>query len=178
MERFHKLWAGSKKKLFRLQTFNQYIVDGEKEFVKKAAAGKWGEIYKSPESIEWFSMLESKRRQKVRNINVQVIDLPLSNYLKYEVGYMLKSEEFGRESFFVERKDAAELIEGVPDYWMFDAKKVLRPKYDKRGKYLGKYIEVTNPKSIKRHAELERHLLKKALPLRKFLKKHKITVKY
>jgi hypothetical protein len=178
MDTFNRLWNSSKTELFRLQMLNEYRVEGERGFVEKAAQGSMKEIFDEPSSIEWFSMLKDKQAKGVKNINLQVIDLPFTDYIRYEAAYMLKSEEFGRESFFVERKEVADLVSGFEDYWMFDRKSVLLMKYDKDGRYLSKDVEVGDPSKVKRYVELEDKLLKIALPLRTFLKKNGITIDY
>lgn len=175
MSRFDDLWNGSKSELFRLQMLSEYIVEEEKGDLELAKQGKFEEIY--VKAAGWFGMLKEKEGQMVKNINLQVVDLPLSDYLVFEAGFMLKSEEFGRETFFVKREGVLELISGFEDFWMFDNRTVLVMKYDK-GVYLHKDVEVDNPEDVERYVELKEKLMKLALPLGEFLKVNNIEVKY
>jgi hypothetical protein len=173
--RFEDLWNSCKSELFRLQLLNEYIVEEEKGDLDLAREGKWDEIYRKSEG--WFGMLKQKRKEGVRNINLQVVDIPFTEYTRMEAGFMMKSEEFGRESFFVERKEVSAMVGDFEDYWMFDRKTVLVMKYDK-GRYLGSDVEISDPETVRKYVELEENLLKKTMPLRKFLAAKGMEVKY
>lgn len=111
----------------------------------------------------------------MRIIDLQVLDLPMSDYLKFgiEMGSSI-AEQYGQRFLFVERDKVANLIARFQDYWLFDNKAVIPMNYDPRGRFINKGTAITEPISLSKYIYLKTDLIKRGIPMHEFLKNHKI----
>lgn len=168
-KKFDEWCIGSKKEIFRLQLLNTYDVESSKKSFEDYRRGKPINIDEIPGYKDWLSRIETKKKQGVRVINMQVVDLPLNDYTRYAVEVILPiNERAGQESYFIERSKAADTVSGFQDFWMFDSEKVLLMDYDKNGRFLGGRV-LTDTLSIARYVKLKHSLSKIAAPMKEFL---------
>jgi hypothetical protein len=176
---FDSWWIASKSEIFRLQLLNEYHVEEEEKFFNEYKKGKQVNLQNDINTIEWLKKLKNKKVEGVRNINLMVIDLPLSDYLKFSVNtYLLDQKRYGRESFFIEREKVAEIVRGVQDYWLFDNEKLLLMNYDNGGHFLSASEPMTDMAIVSRYIRLKEAMLTKAMPMEKFLPINGISIKH
>lgn len=168
-KKFDEWWTGSKKEIFRLQLLDTYDVESSKKSFEDYRQGKPINTDEIPGYKDWFSRIETKKKQGVKVINLQVVTLPLNDYTRYAVEAILPiNSRAGQESYFVERANVANKVSGFQDFWMFDSEKVLLMDYDKKGRFLGGRI-LTDPPSIAKYRGLKSGLSKVAVPMKEFL---------
>ena len=159
---FERLWNNSEKNIFRLELLNQYIVEDENEEFENFKQGK--ETEDSKEFTEFLEEVKQKVNAGIAIEHVHVVDLPFTDYLKFETKGHLKMQEQGAKFYMVERKDVD--VEGFTDFWMFDDKVVLPMKYDRDGKFLGEGEMVIE---VEKFVSLKNNLLEKSRPLNEFV---------
>ena len=176
---FDSWWIASKSEIFRLQLLNEYHVEEEEKVFNEYKEGKQVNLQNDINTIEWLKKLKNKKVEGVRNINLMVIDLPLSDYLKFSVNtYLLDQKRYGRESFFIEREKVAEIVRGVQDYWLFDNEKLLLMNYDNGGHFLSASEPMADMAIVSRYIRLKEAMLTKAMPMEKFLPINGISIKH
>lgn len=172
---FDYFWNEAKVDIFRLQLLDTYLVESEKENFDKYNRGEY--VEDSQTFIEWKNQIKEKSSQGVHIINMAVVTLPLSQYKKFGIATaLLQTLKLGQESFYVEREKVSNEIKGFEDYWMFDRKVVIKMKYDEYGHFLKMEDAISNAGEVKRYVILRDSLLKKALPLLKFLEVNNIQI--
>lgn len=169
---FNKFWENSEKQIFRLETLNEYKVEEEKTSFEAYQNNK---IIKNENFDEWLELIENTTKKGIDIYRVHVIDLPLTDYIRYEIecGYLL-SQKKGERFLLVERKKVQEIIQGFDDFWLFDDSQGFTIKYDNLGNFLGFGDPITE-EEISKYIELRDKITKMSIPLDEFLKIHSIT---
>ncbi len=118
-----------------------------------------------------------KRGESVRIINMQVVDLPLNDYIKFGIKYYLNiTSKSGQETFFIERKNVNELVRVFKDYWMFDSKRIIPMNYKEYGTYISMGDPVIMDSVVNKYSELNDKLLDRAMPMSDFLDVNRINL--
>jgi ERCC4-type nuclease len=168
-------WAQAKQEIFRLQLLNTYNVPQEETQFRNYMNGI--PVVLDSDTKEWLSSLNAKRKAGIRNLNIIVTDLPLSDYLKFAINvYYIDQQKAGRETLLVNRKNVDTLVSSAKDYWMFDSKKVLPVSYDAEGRFLSIEKGLVNPADITKAVRLRDELLRVAKPIDEFLKENSIDI--
>jgi hypothetical protein len=162
----------AKIEVFRLETLNTYLVDGEKKEFEDFRNG----IFKrenDSSTIAWLEQLERRCAEGTRFIGIHVIDLPLSDYLRFEIetNYEL-IEEKGQRIFMLERSKTGIESRLLKDFWMFNEDTVVEVNYDREGRWLSFGKLITDKKAVEGYLHIRDQLLSKALPLDKFMRLH------
>lgn len=167
-----RLWDRSKSEIFRLQLLNAYWEDTKTDAFGEFMQGIPPDPMKNSGFKEYREGIAKKKIDGVRIINMQVLDLPISDALKFGIAFLRLSEESGQKSLFVERKNVADLVKGFRDFYMFDSKIVLNVIYDKdvEGRYLGTEKPITDPEEVSAYIKLRDGLVKAAVPMDDFLR--------
>lgn len=165
-DRFEELWDAAKEEIFRLQLLNIYTVKAEEEEFKNFKEGV--SMQMDQELAKWLDTLKIKKAAGVRNINVQVVDLPLTDYLKFEISCYPMQEDVGREIFIIDRKSASALVLEFQDYWMFDRKNIVLMNYDVEGRFKNATFPEIDAIELAGYVRLKDELLKIAKPMREF----------
>lgn len=174
-KKFNELWKESKKEIFRLQLLNTYRVDDEKKLFEDYKKGKDINLSKDGEFNNWLHMIQTKKNQGVRIIDLEIVELPLNRYNLFGIDLFLsKTNKIGQETLYIERKNACKLISGFKDYWMFDSKAIIPMNYNKYGYFLNMDRVIRDKKELAKYIELKNNLLKIAIPMKKFLRNNKI----
>jgi hypothetical protein len=103
---------------------------------------------------------------------VHVVDVPLSEYVRFELVTYTESQEAGEEIRIAERKADPALDYLRRDFWLFDAKTpqpfAALMEYDEQGRYLG--AEVTSdPEAIKACVDAADLAVRYSVPLAAYL---------
>jgi len=128
-----KYFKNFKKYAFRLELLQRYDVEDEKEsFLKFIDSGKVLNI-----NSDWYKLIKESIKRNVVIQRVHVVKLPLSDYIKFEVGIYKKNIKAGEEVSLIDLDQFNKLNLGINfDFWLFDDEIVLKMNYDKNGKFL------------------------------------------
>lgn len=126
---FEELWSDAKEEIFRLELLNTYLVDYEAQAFNKYKKGLEVSGWDIPGFDKWLQDITDKTKDGVKILDLQVLDLPMSEYLKFGIGSAsFFAQDKGEKFMFVERNKVSEIIKGVEDYWLFDSEVVLPMK--------------------------------------------------
>ncbi|MEU1733329.1 DUF6879 family protein [Streptosporangium sp. NPDC020145] len=130
-----ELFASSKRDVFRLETRQAYKVAGEKA---RLAAWKSGAPWPA-DTTPWQERLKLLVPRGVRMRRVHVVELPLTEYLRWEIESYTRNASFGEEIQLIERE---RVPEGVPnvDFWLFDKRTVVLMHYNDDGELIDREL--------------------------------------
>ncbi|MDJ0381587.1 DUF6879 family protein [Streptomyces sp. G-G2] len=124
------------REAFRLETLDDYSKSGGIDAYHQFLAGK-----PQPEEFktaDWINTVSNATRAGKRMYRVHVVARPLTDYLRFELGWgYLRNMTAGEEFFILDITEQENPIPDVPDFWMFDQNMVGAMSYDGEGKYLG-----------------------------------------
>ncbi|WP_340559031.1 DUF6879 family protein [Streptomyces sp. GSL17-111] len=123
---------------FRLETLNDYSRSGNIDAYRAFLAGS-----PQPEDYNaaWIDELRSHTEMGKRVHRVHVLSRPLTEYLRFELGWGYRKNMSGGEEFAIlDITDQPNPLEGVPDFWIFDSAHVAVMHYDSSGGYEGAEI--------------------------------------
>lgn len=147
------LFANHTIEAFRLEILPQYHVAGEWDnFQEYLTSGK---LIADPDLVDYLRAAALKMRDGVKHIRARVVDTPLNDYQRFEIGIgYIPSAALGTEFFFMERANFETMLRNefggnfpAQDFWLFDKKDLAVMHYDEQGRFTGFEI-VTNPKVI------------------------------
>jgi len=165
-------WKNSRKAIFRLEIIPEYNVP---EDVILFENGKQGKFEFDADARKWLHNLKSTKERNVNIQRVRVVPLPFPEYIKYEIEFWKHSIPNGEEIFFLESKEYENIIKNLDfepkDFWLFDDEILIIFHYDETGNFVKEKL-ISNEEMIKKHAELKKELLKRAIPMEEFLKKN------
>ncbi|MEV5527706.1 DUF6879 family protein [Streptomyces prunicolor] len=123
------------REAFRLETLDDYSRSGNVEAYHAFLAGK-----PQPDDYNagWIEELRSHTAKRRRIYRVHILRRPLSDYLRFELGWGYQRNMSGGEEFFIlDITERSNPLENVPDFWFFDSETVAIMNYDGTGKFLG-----------------------------------------
>ena len=123
------------REAFRLETLDDYSKSGNVDAYHAFLAG---EPQPADYNAGWVEELRSHTGAGKRIYRVHVLLRPLSDYLRFELGWGYQKNMSGGEEFFIlDITDRSNPLENVPDFWFFDSESVATMNYDGTGKFLG-----------------------------------------
>ncbi|MFD7066881.1 DUF6879 family protein [Streptomyces sp. NPDC059913] len=135
-EEFERLFKEFQREAFRLETLDDYGKSGGVDAYEAFLAGK-----SQPESFKtsgWVTTVRDATQAGKRMYRVHVLSRPLTEYLRFELGWgYVRNQEVGEEFFILDTTDRPNPLEGVPDFWAFDERTVITMRYDNAGGFLG-----------------------------------------
>ncbi|MEW1550272.1 DUF6879 family protein [Streptomyces tsukubensis] len=132
---FEKLFSDFRREAFRLETLDDYSGSSDAEMIRAFLAGE-----PQPENYnqEWADEVRDNVESGKRMYRVHVLSRPLTDYLRFELGWgYRKNAAAGEEFFILDTTDQPNPLEGVPDFWMFDESSVVSMNYGESGSFLG-----------------------------------------
>ncbi|MFE2926461.1 DUF6879 family protein [Streptomyces goshikiensis] len=132
------LFEAFEREAFRLETLNDYSRSGNVDAYREFQAGR-----PRPEgyNADWVAELSAHTRQGKRIYRVHVLARPLTEYLRFELGWGYRTNTTGGEEFFIlDTTDMPNPIEGVSDFWLFDSAHAAVMNYDDAGAFRGAHI--------------------------------------
>lgn len=170
MEDYWSLWKDASGEIFRLQLLNRYDVEPERQmFDTYQRVGKV-DLSENQGFNNWLGKIKDKLDHGVRVINLNVVDLPLSEYMKFCIAsYLIKRSEIGEEGLLIDRSIVSDIVKGNSDFIMFDRKVALEMLYDNNGRFLGTGRITRDLDTIARYVRLEEQLLRVATPIPLFI---------
>jgi hypothetical protein len=130
-----RLWDASRHEIFRLETLPVYTVPEEEERLAAFLRGETLPV-RTPDTSPWLRRLADTVARGVRLYRVHVVDLPLTDYLRYELASYRSSMAAGMETYIADRDRHPDLAGLTEDFWMFDEQHVAVMRYDPEGRPL------------------------------------------
>jgi hypothetical protein len=148
-EDFDRLFRTFEREAFRLETLDDYSQSGGVDAYRAFLAGEpQPESYKS---AGWVTTVRNATEAGKRMYRVHVVNRPLTDYLRFELGWgYVRNQEAGEEFHILDITEQPNPLADVPDFWMFDESSVVSMRYDDGGKFLGADIEPYAAAWIKR----------------------------
>lgn len=133
---FGKLFKEFQREAFRLETLDDYSKSGGVDAYHAFLAGKpQPEEYKS---AGWVTTVRNATEAGRRMYRVHILSRPLSNYLRFELGWgYIRNQAAGEEFFILDTTEQPNPLQGVPDFWAFDERNVVSMQYGGSGEFLG-----------------------------------------
>ena len=150
-----KYFENFKKYAFRLELLQEYDVEEEKEAIEKFLKSA-----KIEPDKEWINIIKKARRRKAIMQRVRVINLPLTDYLKFEIKAYQFNIASGENIYFIYQEEFDKLNSEINyDFWLFDDKIVLKMNYNNKGKFIG-FVKIKS--DMNRYINLKDKLLSMA----------------
>ncbi|KNE82141.1 MULTISPECIES: DUF6879 family protein [Streptomyces] len=132
---FGELFDTFREEAFRLETLATYNIPRSERNLRAFLAG---EAQPPDYNEEWLSEVRCHTGAGKRVYRVHVLSRPLTDYLRYELGWgYTKNMTAGEEFFILDTTERANPLEGVPDFWFFDSRAAAVMHYDEAGTFLG-----------------------------------------
>ncbi|PZT72117.1 MULTISPECIES: DUF6879 family protein [unclassified Streptomyces] len=169
-DEFGKLFTEFQREAFRLETLDDYSKSGGVDAYHVFLAGRpQPEEYKS---AGWVTTVRDATQAGKRMYRVHILARPLSDYLRFELGWgYLRNQEAGEEFFILDTTEQPNPLEGVPDFWAFDESSVVTMQYGDGGEFLG--AELIPEEQAGEWLERRDAALSNAVPFRDWWEQHK-----
>ncbi|MEU8538519.1 DUF6879 family protein [Streptomyces sp. NPDC048717] len=132
---FENLFSSFRREAFRLETLDDYSGSSDPEMIRAFLAG---EPQPDHYNQEWADEVAGNIGAGKRMYRVHIISRPMTDYLRFELGWgYRKNAKAGEEFFILDITDQPNPLEGVPDFWMFDESSVVSMSYGEGGRFLG-----------------------------------------
>lgn len=167
-EDFDKLFRTFERDAFRLETLDDYSQSGGVDAYRAFLAGEaQPESYKS---AAWVTTVRNATGAGKRMYRVHVVSRPLTDYLRFELGWgYVRNQAAGEEFYILDTTEQPNPLADVPDFWMFDESSVISMRYDDGGKFLGADVEPDPAVWVKRRDAA----LASAVPFPEWWEQHK-----
>ncbi|MEU2791430.1 DUF6879 family protein [Streptomyces sp. NPDC007100] len=138
-DEFGKLFTTFEREAFRLETLDDYSGSSNPEMIRAFLAG---EPQPAEYNQQWVDDVRANTEAGKRMYRVHVVSRPLTDYLRFELGWgYVKNQAAGEEFFILDTTDQENPVSGVPDFWMFDDSQVASMNYVENGKFLGAELQ-------------------------------------
>ncbi|MBB5933765.1 DUF6879 family protein [Streptomyces zagrosensis] len=169
-EDFGNLFKEFQREAFRLETLDDYSKSGGVEAYQAFLAGK--PQPKEYKSAGWVETVRGATQSGKRMYRVHLLSRPLSDYLRFELGWgYVRNQEAGEEFFILDTTDQPNPLEGVPDFWAFDESTVVTMRYGNGGDFLG--AELIPEEQAQEWLERRDSAMSNAAPFRDWWEQHK-----
>ncbi|MDT0446667.1 DUF6879 family protein [Streptomyces johnsoniae] len=120
----------------------------------------------------WVSTVRRAVENDRRMYRVHVLSRPLTDYLRYELGWGYhRNMAAGEEFFILDTTDQPNPLEGVGDFWMYDESTVEVMKYEDDGKYIGS--ETLPSERVPEFVEYRNIAVSRAVPFEEWWEKYR-----
>ncbi|MER5889538.1 DUF6879 family protein [Streptomyces sp. NPDC001941] len=132
---FDGLFETFGREAFRLETLDDYSGSSDPAMIRAFLAG---EPRPADYNQSWADEVRAHVESGRRVYRVHVLTRPLTDYLRFELGWgYAKNQEAGEEFFVLDVTDGPNPVAGVPDFWMFDESRVVSMEYGEGGAFTG-----------------------------------------
>ncbi|MFE6778297.1 DUF6879 family protein [Streptomyces sp. NPDC057702] len=169
---FGKLFEEFEREAFRLETLDDYSKSGGVDAYRAFLAG-------DPQPVEyktagWVATVRDATRGGKRMYRVHILVRPLTDYLRFELGWgYVRNQEAGEEFFVLDATDTPNPLVGVPDFWAFDERTVVTMQYGPGGAFLG--AELVAEEQAQEWLDLRDTAMRHAVPFRDWWERHQPT---
>jgi hypothetical protein len=145
-EELGRLLDGFEHTAYRLELLPAYDEASEAPALASFLAGREPDIY--PGRRGWLERLSRARDAGKVMQRVHVVAEPLSDYLRFEIGWAYsQSQDAGEDIRILAADQAPAAVKEAVDYWLFDSRTLVRMKYDDRGR-LVRLDRATDPDEV------------------------------
>ncbi|WP_030662432.1 DUF6879 family protein [Streptomyces rimosus] len=138
-DEFGKLFTTFEREAFRLEALDDYSGSSNPEMIRAFLAG---EPQPAEYNQQWVDDVRANTEAGKRMYRVHVVSRPLTDYLRFELGWgYVKNQAAGEEFFILDATDRDNPVSGVPDFWMFDESQIASMNYGENGKFLGAELQ-------------------------------------
>ncbi len=154
-DEFGKLFQTFQREAFRLETLDDYSGSSNPEMIRAFLAG---EPQPAEYNQQWVDDVSRSVGSGKRMYRVHVVSRPLTDYLRFELGWgYVKNQTAGEEFFILDVTDEENPVSGIPDFWMFDESRVASMTYGEKGAFLGAELEPDTQEWVKARDIAMRH---------------------
>lgn len=170
-EDIERCFEGFTISTFRLETLQQYTVDSEAPRIQAWHRGE-PRPDRSVRTSPWLRRVAVTTAAGRHWSRVHVVDLPLSDYVRYQMVGYVETAAAGEEIRIAVRSDHPELADMHEDFWLFDEDtpnaSAIAMRYDPVGRPLDREL-VTDPSRIAAYKAVRAAAWDAAMPLNEFL---------
>ncbi|MEU2869837.1 DUF6879 family protein [Streptomyces olivoreticuli] len=154
-DEFEELFSNFRREAFRLETLDDYSGSSSTEMLQ---AFLDGEPQPAGYNQEWADEVRANVDAGMRMYRVHILSRPLTDYLRFELGWgYRKNMAAGEEFFILDTTEQPDPLDGIPDFWMFDEQHVVSMSYGAGGEFLGARKQTdTSPWLARRDIALSR----------------------
>jgi hypothetical protein len=169
-EEFNELFDTFRSSAFRMETRQEYVIEEDREAIADWREGRARPAY-SVRTSPWAARLATSSIAGKLWQRVRVVELPLTDYVRWETAAYVESSVLGEEIRILVRTHQR-FAELVDDFWLFDADSpsacVVAVHYDDNGQPSGNEL-ITEPDLVAAYTEMARTAWNAATPLNEFL---------
>jgi len=171
-QEFAALLLGVRESAFRVEALPTYIVPEEEEALAAFRRGDPLPPPPSPGMIEWGGIVKRVVASGARMERVHVLPPKLTDYLRFEIEWGYATGTSAGEDIRLLPADAAAELGGrvTYEFWLFDDQTLVPVLYDDDGRFLG-FTTESDPTIVNGAIALKGDLLRRAIPLRQYLRK-------
>lgn len=155
----------TRRSIFRMEALNEYRVPDEEATFRAYLAGET--FQPTDDDRQWWDKLKDERQAGKHRQRVHIVDMPLSDYVKYEIdtGYAY-SGPAGEEIRMIDRRTAHSA--GIPseDFLLLDEQTLIFIRYDD-GSFVAYELEDDND-IIQQYVDYKNTALELATPFDEF----------
>lgn len=123
------------REAFRLEILDEYNIPSSADNLRAFLAG---EPQPAEYNAGWVETVRAATQRGKRMYRVHIVSRPLTDYLRYELGWGYVRNMTGGEEFFIlDVTEQPNPLEGVPEFWMFDETSPVVMNYDESGAFIG-----------------------------------------
>lgn len=168
-EELGRVFTTFKQSAFRLETLQSYAEPSESSPFNQYERGELPD----PSFMADWCQLASQHTASGRAIRrVHIVDLPLSNYMKFEIEHCYKhSEAAGEEIRLLERsKLSGEILKFTrEDFWLFDGSTVMVNDYDANNTFYQARMS-SDPDAVAYYSNIDKKIWDLGTPFKEFYK--------
>lgn len=136
-----ELFASAARDVYRLETLQAYNVPGEEA---RLAAWRAGVPWPEGET-PWQQRIRTLTGRGVRMRRVHLVELPVSEYLRWEITGYQRNAKLGEEIAILQAGQLPVDGPAATDYWLIDDRTVVLMHYDSEGRLTGRELYDGDP---------------------------------
>jgi hypothetical protein len=170
-EEFDACFERFTRSAFRMETLQRYTVDAETDRIRAFLRSE-PRPDRSVRTSPWLRRVAVTTAAGKHWSRVHVVDLPLTDYLRYQLVGYVESAAAGEEIRIALRQDHPELSKVREDFWLFDAETphayAIAMRFDGVGRPLGHEF-VTDRRRIEAFTRAREVAWEESIPLNEFM---------
>lgn len=166
---FDKWWDEMTNEWFKVEVLQDYAGEDDGPSLRNWIKGDKQtaiELIKSSDYSKWAKDCREKLAQGVKLIRIHIVEQPLTDYIEWEIEHykLVNIPRCGESVHLLNRAKVADLSLPDGDFMIFDEKKVVLNKYDKKGSMTHQTF-FEEPDDIGNFLEFRQRLVERAKPL-------------
>ena len=179
---FGILWGNTNSSLFKLETKQVYSDDELYEKYVNTKNENFNKLFQKIENIMLSEQSDLWKEATARHINiirVHIIDLPLTEYMQYEILTYKISQKYNEKIHLMTREEAEKLgiFEEIEDFLLFDDNNLIIHYYDDKGNYDHSVISEESD-DLSKYIQVKKKLLTSSMNLNKFMATYDLINNY